>query len=108
MDNRLEGAQTNGNGEIALRCVKEGQFLITGCPSGKEYVAITQVGICLVWVDQEDAAWIMNNKMVGVILSDPDQAGKGSGCTILCACFDSLHFPSSLFSRTISRIFVVL
>lgn len=58
-------AQVNKAGEVALRCVREGRFFITDCPSGKEYVATTQVGICLVWVEPQDVDWIMENKKIG-------------------------------------------
>lgn len=58
-------AQINGEGQIALRCIREGQFLIVDCPSGREYVAVTQVGICLVWVYPQDVDFIMDNKKLG-------------------------------------------
>ena len=62
---KYPGVQLNEAGEVALRCIREGQFFITGCPSGKEYVAMTEVGICLVFVDPQDAEWIMENKKIG-------------------------------------------
>ncbi len=58
-------AQINEAGEVALRCIKEGQYLITGCPSKKEYVAVTEAGICLVWVNPQDVDFIMENKKLG-------------------------------------------
>lgn len=65
LTNNHPDIQTNEAGKVALRCIKEGQYLITGCPSSKEYVAITEAGICLVWVAPQDAEWIMENKKLG-------------------------------------------
>lgn len=53
-------AQINpDNGEVAVKYRQPGRVLITGCPSKKEYVAITQANICLAWVDPIDVDFIL-------------------------------------------------
>lgn len=76
-------AQLNESGQVALRCIKEGQFYITGCPSGNEYVATTQAGICLVFVDPQDIEFVMakkvgccNNKRRGYFLADETHVNR--------------------------------
>jgi len=54
--------QTNEAGEIAVKYRQPGQVLITGGPSGKEYVAVTEANICLAWVDQRDVEFILGKK----------------------------------------------
>ena len=55
-------AQINEAGQIALRYRQPGNVLLTGNPSGKEYVAVTEANICMVWVDPEDVDHSLRKK----------------------------------------------
>lgn len=62
---KYPNAQVNPAGQIALRCIREGQYLLTDLPSKKEYIAVTEVGICMVWVDPIDVDFILKHKKMG-------------------------------------------
>jgi hypothetical protein len=55
-------AQINDKGEIALRYYQQDRILIQNTPSSKEYVAITEANICLVWVDPKDVDYILSKR----------------------------------------------
>lgn len=52
-------AQTNESGDIALKYYQPGQVLLQNNPSKREYAAITQANICMVWVDPLDVDHIL-------------------------------------------------
>jgi hypothetical protein len=55
-------AQTNDNGEVAVKYRQPGRVLLQGNPSGKEYVAITQANICMAWIDPADVGHVLAKK----------------------------------------------
>lgn len=65
MGTKLENhpeAQVNEQGQIAVKYRQPGQVLISGCPSGNEYVAVTQANICLAWIEPEDVDFVLAKK----------------------------------------------
>lgn len=58
----LTNAQCNEKNEVAVKYRQPGQVLLIGNPSGRQYVAITQANICLVWINPEDVDFILAKK----------------------------------------------
>jgi hypothetical protein len=52
-------AQIDKGGNVAIKYRQPGRVLITGSPSGKEYVAVTEANICLTWVEIQDVDYIL-------------------------------------------------
>jgi hypothetical protein len=58
----LTNAQRNDKDEIAVKYRQPDNVLLQNCPSGREYVAITQANICMAWVDPADVDFILAKK----------------------------------------------
>lgn len=58
----LANAQRNDKDEIAVKYRQSDNVLLQNCPSGREYVAVTQANICMAWVDPADVDFILTKK----------------------------------------------